>query len=369
MTSLSELEPLARQNISIAYQLSHYLDGNDSKDSTNNVVTTASQLWSFLLQEGFDLSKDFLRVDCFPKNLTESICLGLQKAAAAPGSTIPSSPFEGPLQMTKSASNCTHALHVLYDNESQSFWIGLCLSQSYQETVCILNDYAAKELALQPTDERTGQDLYTNASPEAPVSRAYYKLQQVWNDVLRHLFMAESNTSANAIDLGASPGGWTQVLKKHGRFGHVVAVDPGLLAHRVAALEGVEHIRADFCSQEFATALLQMNTCLPLSLLVCDASIDSNRLLTKLTTMAKNLSGNNCWTLPCVWVLTFKLPYRSISSIEKNVTKLVQAVPQQLQEVTGVLACDYGREVDVKFQVLHLFANQCGERTIVAVFE
>jgi 23S rRNA (cytidine2498-2'-O)-methyltransferase len=45
-----------------------------------------------------------------------------------------------------------------------------------------------------------------------------------------------------ALDLGASPGGWTRVLRERGH--QVWAVDPAALAPAVAADPGVQHVRA-----------------------------------------------------------------------------------------------------------------------------
>ncbi len=44
-----------------------------------------------------------------------------------------------------------------------------------------------------------------------------------------------------ALDLGASPGGWTRILRKHGV--RVCAVDPGDLDPRLRADRGVRHVR------------------------------------------------------------------------------------------------------------------------------
>jgi 23S rRNA (uridine2552-2'-O)-methyltransferase len=68
-------------------------------------------------------------------------------------------------------------------------------------------------------------------------SRAAYKLLEI--DRRDHLF----RPGMTVLDLGAAPGGWSQVAAQHvGHAGRVIAVD--LLD--MAPLAGVEFIRADF---------------------------------------------------------------------------------------------------------------------------
>jgi len=77
-----------------------------------------------------------------------------------------------------------------------------------------------------------------------------------------------------AIDVGAAPGGWTQLLARCGRYGKVVAVEPGDLDAGVASLPGVVHVRA---RAEVATdAIAAAIAASPggrADLLTCDANI------------------------------------------------------------------------------------------------
>ena len=73
--SLDALSPIVRQNISAAMQLTHRIPAA-------TVSEIGSKIWSFIVEQGFDASKHILRVECFPKEETETVCLGLQKAAA-----------------------------------------------------------------------------------------------------------------------------------------------------------------------------------------------------------------------------------------------------------------------------------------------
>jgi 23S rRNA C2498 (ribose-2'-O)-methylase RlmM len=163
-----------------------------------------------------------------------------------------------------------------------------------------------------------------------------------------------------AVDLGAAPGGWTQVLWDH--FPLVVAVDQGILAKRVAALDGVHQLVAELSSPPVATMLKELA---PFSMLVCDASTDSNEILDKIVTLVKQI-GKGCWTLPCAWVVTLKLPYKTVGSLERNLGKVLNTIPGHL-ETAAALAFDH--QVSIQFKILHLMANSDSERTIVAVFQ
>lgn len=68
------------------------------------------------------------------------------------------------------------------------------------------------------------------------VSRAEFKLLEALE-----LFKIELPPNGVALDLGASPGGWTRVLRQHGQY--VTAVDPGDLDPRIASDKNVRHLR------------------------------------------------------------------------------------------------------------------------------
>jgi 23S rRNA (cytidine2498-2'-O)-methyltransferase len=71
-------------------------------------------------------------------------------------------------------------------------------------------------------------------SPEQ-ISRAEFKLEEAIAT-----FSLDLSAGATALDLGASPGGWTRILRQHGL--EVWAVDPGELAPALIADEGVHHV-------------------------------------------------------------------------------------------------------------------------------
>jgi 23S rRNA (cytidine2498-2'-O)-methyltransferase len=74
------------------------------------------------------------------------------------------------------------------------------------------------------------------AREEGQVSRSEFKLLEAFE-----VFGIELPPRGVALDLGASPGGWTRVLRQRGQY--VTAVDPGALDDRVAADPGVRHKR------------------------------------------------------------------------------------------------------------------------------
>lgn len=88
---------------------------------------------------------------------------------------------------------------------------------------------------------RDGDHYYQKAREEGYLSRASYKLKQILEE---HWIIEEGDT---VVDLGAAPGGWSQVaLEEVGPEGHVIAVDK-----RPVEAEGVTVVRGDI--EETAT--------------------------------------------------------------------------------------------------------------------
>lgn len=75
------------------------------------------------------------------------------------------------------------------------------------------------------------------AKPKGQVSRAEFKLEELF----RSTEIAFPD-GGRAIDLGASPGGWTRILRQHGF--EVWAVDPADLDARLDDDTGVHHVRS-----------------------------------------------------------------------------------------------------------------------------
>lgn len=100
------------------------------------------------------------------------------------------------------------------------------------------------------------------ATPE--ICRAEHKLEEavdLWD-------LGPALRGARALDIGASPGGWSWILARAGA--QVTAVDPGELDPRVAGHESVVHVRGraeslDFDAPQFDWVVNDMNVDPPLA--------------------------------------------------------------------------------------------------------
>ena len=99
--------------------------------------------------------------------------------------------------------------------------------------------------------ERKNDPYYKKAKSEDYRSRASYKLKQLDK---KFKLIKESST---VVDLGAAPGGWSQVaLEKVGEEGIVVGVD----LNRIKPFkeENFHGIRGDFTTEEKPSIILQL---------------------------------------------------------------------------------------------------------------
>lgn len=166
------------------------------------------------------------------------------------------------------------------------------------------------------------------------VSRAFYKLREVASRMDLKLDVA------HAIDVGASPGGWTVCLCQAG-CAKVTAVDPGLLnlPASVAKSGKVEHLRMRI---EDAIPLLEARGGVRLEMLVCDMNAPPldvvNIAMRALPLLAPGAS----------LVLTFKNPF--VRKAEWH-TAMDCALEQLRTVADGV-------------EVMHLLANTSRETTV-----
>lgn len=98
-----------------------------------------------------------------------------------------------------------------------------------------------------------------------PPNRAYLKLWEALS-LLERLPCA----GENAIDLGASPGGWTYVMQSLGA--RVTAIDKALLEPRITALPGVQFLK------QSAFAFDPESLAQPIDWLLCDVACYPERL-------------------------------------------------------------------------------------------
>lgn len=95
---------------------------------------------------------------------------------------------------------------------------------------------------------RKHDPYYRAAKRQAYRSRAAIKLSQIDRD---YSLFREGDT---VVDLGASPGGWSQIARERvGPKGRVLAVDFAPLQ----AIEGVEFVRGDFTSSNVRARLFE----------------------------------------------------------------------------------------------------------------
>ncbi|MBI2079018.1 MAG: RlmE family RNA methyltransferase [Euryarchaeota archaeon] len=97
--------------------------------------------------------------------------------------------------------------------------------------------------------EKKKEPWYRKAKREGYRARSAFKLQQIQE---RHEILRTGDT---VIDLGAAPGGWSQVAKELvGPAGRVIGVD---LAN-IAPMEGVQFVRGDMTKQETMDEVLRL---------------------------------------------------------------------------------------------------------------
>ncbi len=103
-------------------------------------------------------------------------------------------------------------------------------------------------MAKRWVKERKRDGYYRKAKAEGYRSRAAYKLIQINK---RFDLMSEGDV---VVDLGAAPGGWSQVaLEFVGRSGKVIAVD----RKRMRPIEGVQMVRGDLTDDSTIKAVIE----------------------------------------------------------------------------------------------------------------
>lgn len=344
---VDSLPHMARQNISWIGRITHHSDDQ-------------ALIWTTLLEGGFQIQRDSLRVDVYPRAKTDAICLCLQSSSAESlGRAMPLDPYEGCIPMTMSASKCSHRLTVVCIGESSFYW-GIMNRQSNEDARILnmnLNHNAADEIVVEAADSKTGKEINSSVEATVPLSRAYYKLNQVWDDYLSTETSLQLDRGS-AIDLGACPGGWTQVLVHKMGLPTVVAVDPGRPADRILFLPQVTHIPSRIKSASITPYG-------PFSIVVCDAS---DIWIEMMNQLVEEVAGKGDWLIPAVVVVTLKLPHQTVGSIQRHLHWLTERLPPQLYGMSKKMY-PMASQVGVRFQIVHLMANSASERTLISIFE
>lgn len=345
---------------------------------------TATEMWIELVNNGFDIEKDILRIDVHPKkiNSNSEVCLALQQAAKR----ATSSTSDSPIQLALSAAVATTVINVVFQSQNTAFLGTATSKEHFEQLNQKLNDYATKEVVVEATDSKSGLDKSSSCQllSTVPVSRAHYKLSQVFEDEnlldkiasLRGIEakgIHSKHTLLNhgsGLDVGASPGGWTQVLCNDLGL-TTVSLDPATLAQRVEVLDGVTHVRAELSSKEAIAGTAQAT---PYSTIVCDASLSNpTKLIEKITHSLESISallhesGNEkrVVTWPLCTVFTLKFPHKTSGSIDRHISVASEALPKYFKRI-AVLDGE-GNNIEVIYKICHLFANSISERTVIAL--
>ncbi|DBA02145.1 TPA: hypothetical protein N0F65_004780 [Lagenidium giganteum] len=183
-----------------------------------------------------------------------------------------------------------------------------------------------------PVDEATPNDDAIPHTRAAAPCRAYFKMQES----LQYASLARDDL---ALDIGASPGGWTEALLAHGA--RVVAVDPGDLTIDVAD-RPVVHI-----PMLLEDAMPQLEA-MPetFALCVCDINVRVQPMARLILAVAHRLRPG------ARVILTLKLGKKPTAA----------AVTQAVEDVQAILAGHFDA-----FQVRWLHANTQNERTLFAI--
>jgi 23S rRNA U2552 (ribose-2'-O)-methylase RlmE/FtsJ len=222
-----------------------------------------SAIQSLATRLGIDLSNCQLRLNIYPKAITESVVdLLLEHAKLSP-------------------TDYSHILAIIRytspENPQQhTYRIGFSPFDS------ALDHYKAYELL----------------EDESNISRAFYKIQEACE---RCGVKEWPQPTWNAVDIGASPGGWSLYLSQV--VGTVYAVDP---ADLVVSKPNIIHLKG-----QLLHVLPQFDN-IPVHMIVCDMNDDPDVALKCIEPLARKLQvgGRIIWTL--------KYPKRAPANIQKR---------------------------------------------------
>ena len=339
--------------------------------------------------------ENIIRVDTLPKSAGEATVALLREALGLDQGTNTSK-----IEFTPSAKRATLVVSFVVqddgDDSSSSTRYGIADGPACLNLAQCLNHHATKECDICPMDPKTGEDLgrklpMPSSAGSPPVSRAYWKLRQVVDEILATKAWWNSMADGHprcGIDLGASPGGWTQALmgaRSQGKtaskrrpetvMARMLSIDKGRIAQRVLRLNNfsVTHCAHDFTSDEAAERIAAMA---PFSSIECDANIDppkvlvwiqktllaASKLLNAKDHQAESPCVANLFAESCAFVVTLKFPYKSAQSVERNLALFEKSLPLALRNIAGLADAD----ADVSYEIFDLFANSLSERTLVA---
>jgi hypothetical protein len=188
-------------------------------------------------------------------------------------------------------------------------------------------------------------DVIETCSPESAVCKAQYKLEEAlrrggWTDMGNG---ANNFSQAVALDIGASPGGWSRFLSDRLGVGRVIAVDNG----PVEEGPGIEHWK--MLGDQAIEILCQETPGVKLTFFVSDANIDPKLALDLLESAASLLMVGVTQV-----VVTFKNMYR---------TKKIW-----LEEKTTCFDRFEKMCLDGSAREVHLLTNTPNETTVLGIW-
>jgi len=380
------LPPMARQQISWCHKLTHrFIAGSTYQDDNQLNMNLGLGIFHHLLSRTKNAKDEVLRIDSYPKTIALNVCKALQHHALKNTDSknvkieelntegINDDPYaSGPLKFSMSISRASFVISVIEVEEGKEYMFGIATKEEHWSKLnSKMNQFAAKEVCIEPMNSQSGSDMnqVDQIKIHAPVSRAYYKLEQVFDDYLPLRFCSLAKNGGVGIDLGSSPGGWTQALHFKAGTKKVLSIDPGILAERVINLRGIKHCRHDFTSKIAENEIASFG---PFSLVVCDACADASDIIPMITNSFNKIHATVkeeeqdkmfLLTKPSAMVVTIKMPSRS----SNNQTKILKQVQNQLSESGNVMANWSGSD-KTEFKIVHLFANSETERTLIITF-
>jgi len=190
---------------------------------------------------------------------------------------------------------------------------------------------------LSPADYAMIKKCY---SEDSAVCRAEHKLKDALEFLDNRGIVVDR--AHPALDVGSSPGGWTEALLDHG-FANVVAIDPGKMSDSLMASRGQQIQHLEMQAQE-AGARLQGQQ---FSMLVCDVNKDLRMILNDMLLPMLPLLA-----IGAPLVLTMKMPKRGKTN----------AMSEALKHARIVLAgCE-------QLEIHHFLGNTAHERTLVGIW-
>mmetsp|Transcript_7778 Transcript_7778/g.11538 ORF Transcript_7778/g.11538 Transcript_7778/m.11538 type:complete len:385 (+) Transcript_7778:526-1680(+) len=184
-------------------------------------------------------------------------------------------------------------------------------------------------------------ELFRKQETHKPLCRAYWKMWEVLDK-----YVGDNERITNAIDIGASPGGWSQVLLYGPKVDHVISVDPGKLDKSLLSTDKLTHI--DTRVEAFLTSDHELNPLKngkPLDFVCCDMNKDYKVTVPIIRELDAAVASGS------LLVLTLKLR-------KKCSDKLIELTMKETIE--GL------QDAYENFQCVHLFANTRDERTLIA---